>query len=106
MNNSESDVVIKYAVAGSVIVSFLSVVWSIIFLPIPKEKEILFAHLVGMVEGAFVSGLVAYYYTRGSKDRPLKLDQQVGDVYSDSRSPQSPPPPPSGSESSEEPSQS
>lgn len=62
----KSDVVIKYMVAMAIIYSFVQVVYTINHRIIPKENEQLFTHLVGIIEGAFVGGLVAYYYTKSN----------------------------------------
>lgn len=62
-----SDTVIKYATAAAIIYSFIQVVYSINHRAIPEGNKDLFIHLVGIIEGAFVGGLVAYYYTKSNK---------------------------------------
>lgn len=49
---------------GSVIlISFILCVVAIIFISIPETNRDLFIHLLGIVEGAFVGSMVAYYYS-------------------------------------------
>jgi hypothetical protein len=59
------------ATGYTVLLAFLLVEFSIIFLPIPQDNRELFVHLIGMVEGAFVGGLVFYYFG-ASKTRESK----------------------------------
>lgn len=70
-----SDVIIKYATAAAIIYSFLQVVYSINHRSIPEGNRDLFIHLVGIIEGAFVGGLVAYYYTRQNKQQGNKQNE-------------------------------
>lgn len=63
------DTIIKYAVAMAIIYAFVQIVYTINHRIIPKENEQLFSHLVGIIEGAFVGGLVAFYYTKSSSDK-------------------------------------
>lgn len=46
----------------TVIFAFIASVVSIIFVRVPPENKELFIHLLGIVEGAFVGGLVFYYF--------------------------------------------
>jgi len=62
-----ADIIIKYVVAIAIVYSFVQIVYTINHRVIPKENEQLFIHLVGIVEGAFVGSLCAYYYTSQSK---------------------------------------
>lgn len=74
----KADIIIKYATAGAIIVSFLQVVHAIIYHKVPETNKELFSHLVGIIEGAFVGGLVAYYYTTSNKDsKDDKTDGQI-----------------------------
>lgn len=68
----DADVIIKYIVAIAVVYSFIQIVYTINHRIIPKENEQLFTHLVGIVEGAFVGSLTAYYWTRNS---PTKKEE-------------------------------
>lgn len=57
-----------YLMTGiSVIFAFNFVVWVLAFHEIPKENRELFIHLLGIIEGAFVGGLVATFF--GSSKR-------------------------------------
>jgi ABC-type enterochelin transport system permease subunit len=47
-----------------------AVAWSIMFRTVPVENKELFSHLIGIVEGAFVGGLVQYYYGKSKSDKP------------------------------------
>lgn len=79
MKIAKSDTLIKYAVALTIIYSFVQVVYTINHRVIPKENESLFTHLVGIIEGAFVGGLVSYYYTRSSNDKPKQDNEPKQD---------------------------
>lgn len=57
-----------YIMTGlSVIAAFNFVVWVLAFHEVPKENRELFIHLLGIIEGAFVGGLVATFF--GSSKR-------------------------------------
>lgn len=71
-----SDVIIKYIVAMAIVYSFVQVVYTINHRVIPKDNEQLFTHLVGIIEGAFVGGLVAYYYTRSQSKKDEDHDDK------------------------------
>lgn len=61
---------IKVLVALSIIAAFNFVVYALVFISIPDSNRELFIHLLGIIEGAFVSSLVAYYYTKGEDEKP------------------------------------
>lgn len=67
MPRLNADTIIKYATAGAIIYSFVQVVYTINHRVIPEANEQLFTHLVGIIEGAFVGGLVAYYYVKSNR---------------------------------------
>jgi hypothetical protein len=50
------------ATGGAVIIGFLFSVVAIIFFEVPKNNKEIFIHLLGMLEGAFVGGMVFYYF--------------------------------------------
>ncbi len=61
---------IKVLVALSVIGAFNFVVYALVFISIPEGNRELFIHLLGIIEGAFVTSLVGYYYTKAEdKDK-------------------------------------
>lgn len=76
----KSDIVIKYLVALAIIYAFVQVVYTINHRTIPKENEQLFTHLVGIIEGAFVGGLVAYYYTKSNNPHKDESDDEGKDT--------------------------
>jgi len=39
------------------------------FLEVPEENRESFAHLRGMIDGAFVGGLVGYYFVKSKTDK-------------------------------------
>lgn len=55
--------------------SFLAIVWAILFWHIPEENAEAFAHLRGIIEGAFVTGMVGYYFgtSKSSSDKTKML---------------------------------
>jgi len=61
---------IKMLTALSIILAFDFVVIGLVFIEIPEGNREIFIHLMGIIEGAFVTSLVGYYYTRSHKDEP------------------------------------
>jgi hypothetical protein len=68
-----------YTVTGfSVITSFIFVGWVLAFHEIPEKNRELFIHLMGIIEGAFVGGLVATFFGSSKKEHdpmPEKTEQ-------------------------------
>lgn len=60
---------IKYAVAYATILAFVFCVGAVVYIDIPQDNRELFIHTLGMVEGAFIGTLLAYYYTKSSSDK-------------------------------------
>jgi hypothetical protein len=50
------------ATGATVIISFLFSVIAIIFQEVPSNNKEIFIHLLGIIEGAFVGGMVFYYF--------------------------------------------
>lgn len=69
--------VLHAATAVAVIISFLTIIFALIFVEIPEGNREVFVHLMGIIEGSFVSGLVAYYFgsSKGSHDKTQALIQ-------------------------------
>lgn len=63
---------LHYATGLSIILLMLGTAYSIMFRQVPEANKELFIHLIGIVEGSFVGGLVGYYFTRSKE----KDDQQ------------------------------
>lgn len=60
---------VLYTLTGfSVIGSFLFVAWVLAFHQIPEHNRELFIHLMGIIEGAFVGGLVATFFGSSKKE--------------------------------------
>lgn len=57
-----------YATGTSVILSFVYVVIVLSRYDIPKENRELFIHLMGIIEGAFVGGLVSSFFGSSKKE--------------------------------------
>lgn len=53
-----------YATGLAIITVFLTMSYVVMFIPVPKENAEAFAHLRGMIDGAFVTGLVGYYFVK------------------------------------------
>jgi len=62
--------VLKLATGFSVIVVFLAMSYVTMFLTVPEENREAFAHLRGMIDGAFVGGLVGYFFVKSKTDKP------------------------------------
>ena len=61
---------LQHATAFSIIAVFLTMSYVVMFVPVPKENAEAFAHLRGMIDGAFVTGLVGYYFVKSKSDTP------------------------------------
>lgn len=61
--------VLYYATGFTIIAVFATMSYVVMFIPVPKENAEAFAHLRGMIDGAFVTGLVGYYFVK-SKGEP------------------------------------
>lgn len=76
MRLAKADTIIKYATSAAVIYAFVQIVYTINHRTIPVENEQLFTHLVGIIEGAFVGSLCAYYWTKSTTN----TDKQDGQI--------------------------
>lgn len=61
---------IQTATAFSIITVFLTMSYVVMFKTVPEENKEAFAHLRGMIDGAFVTGLVGYYFVKSKGDKP------------------------------------
>jgi hypothetical protein len=70
--------VMFWATGAAVIAAFLVCVYSVIFLQIPEANKELFSHLMGMIEGAFIGGMVMYYFgsSKSSSEKNKWLGKQ------------------------------
>lgn len=59
---------IKTLTAISIIGAFDFVVYALVFVAIPENNKEIFIHLMGIIEGAFVTSLVGYYWTKSHKE--------------------------------------
>lgn len=59
---------IKTLTALSIIASFDFVVYALVFVEIPEGNREIFIHLMGIIEGAFVTSLVGFYWTKSHKE--------------------------------------
>lgn len=59
-----------YCTGFSIIIAFLLVVYTILYREVPAANERLFTHLIGIIEGCFVGGLVGYFFTRSKPEKP------------------------------------
>lgn len=60
--------ILYYATGLSIITVFLTMSYVVMFIPVPKENAEAFAHLRGMIDGAFVTGLVGYYFVKSKPE--------------------------------------
>lgn len=60
--------ILYYATGFSIITVFLSMAFVVMFVPVPEVNKEAFAHLRGMIDGAFVTGLVGYYFVKSKAD--------------------------------------
>lgn len=59
---------IKLLTALSIISAFDFVVYALVFVEIPEGNREIFIHLMGIIEGAFVTSLVGYYWTKSHQE--------------------------------------
>lgn len=57
-----------YATGLSVIISFLFAILVLAFHTIPEENRELFIHILGIIEGAFVGGVVSSFFGSSKKE--------------------------------------
>lgn len=71
IKNALSKVDFMHHVTGlAVIALMMAVAWSIMFRSVPEGNKELFSHLIGIVEGSFVGGIVQYYYGKSKQEKP------------------------------------
>jgi hypothetical protein len=67
-----------YATGLSVISAFVFVVFVLAFHEIPKDNRELFIHLMGIIEGAFVGGIVSSFFGSSKREHDTHdADSQV-----------------------------
>lgn len=49
---------------------------TLVFIEIPERNETLFTHMMGIVEGAFIGNLCAYYFGSSKKEHDLTNDNR------------------------------
>jgi preprotein translocase subunit SecY len=59
--------ILYYATGFAIITVFMTMSYVVMFIAVPKENAEAFAHLRGMIDGAFVTGLVGYYFVKSKK---------------------------------------
>lgn len=59
-----------YATGFAIIAVFLTMSYVVMFVPVPEDNKEAFAHLRGMIDGAFVTGLVGYYFVKSKDSKP------------------------------------
>jgi hypothetical protein len=61
--------ILYYATGFAIIAVFLTMSYVVMFLTVPKENAEAFAHLRGMIDGAFVTGLVGYFFVKSKSQK-------------------------------------
>lgn len=61
--------ILYHATGFSIIAVFLTMSYVVMFVPVPKENAEAFAHLRGMIDGAFVTGLVGYFFVKSKNPK-------------------------------------
>lgn len=60
--------ILYYCTGFSVILSYLFVQFVIAFIDIPDHNRDIFIHLLGIIEGSFVTGLVGTFFTSSKRE--------------------------------------
>lgn len=71
MNIDRDEHVLKFFTGGGTVLAFLWVVYALTFVQIPEANREIFIHMVGIIEGAFVGGLVSYFFGSSRKEHEL-----------------------------------
>jgi membrane associated rhomboid family serine protease len=58
-----------HATGFAIILVFLAMAYVVMFQSVPQGNSEAFAHLRGMIDGAFVGGLVGYYFVQSKKQK-------------------------------------
>jgi hypothetical protein len=61
---------LKLGTGFAIIIVFMTMSYVTMFLEVPEQNRESFAHLRGMIDGAFVTGLVGYYFVKSKPDKP------------------------------------
>lgn len=73
LKNAMSKFDLMHHATGLTVLSLMvAVAYSIMFRSVPESNKELFSHLIGIVEGAFVGGIVQYYYGKSKNDKPAQ----------------------------------
>jgi hypothetical protein len=65
---------LKMITGFAIIAVFIFHAIALVYIEIPERNETLFTHMMGMVEGAFIGNLCAYYFGSSKKEHDLVND--------------------------------
>ena len=68
--------ILKLLTGLAIIGIFCFVVVALTYIEIPAKNELIFTHLIGIIEGAFVGNLCAYYFGSSKKEHDLTNDNR------------------------------
>jgi hypothetical protein len=60
--------VLYYITGFSVVIAFLWCIWILAYHDIPEKNRELFIHILGIIDGAFVGGMVASFFGSSKRD--------------------------------------
>lgn len=69
--------ILKLLTGVSIVAAFSFVVVALVFKEIPDKNREIFIHIIGLIEGAFVGNLCAYYFGSSKKEHDLTNDNRT-----------------------------
>jgi len=67
---------LKLITGFAIIGIFVFIVIALTYIEIPERNKEIFIHLIGIIEGAFVGNLCAYYFGSSKKEHDLSNDNR------------------------------
>jgi hypothetical protein len=60
--------ILYYCTGFAIIISYFFVLYVIAFVEIPTHNKEIFIHILGIIEGSFVTGLVGTFFTSSKRE--------------------------------------
>lgn len=67
----------KYIVGGTILLSFLIIIYALAFKVIPESNKDIFIHTIGIVEGAVIT-MIGYYF--GTSTSSKQKDEVIAEA--------------------------
>jgi hypothetical protein len=73
----QQNTIFKYIVGGTILLSFLIIIYALAFKVIPESNKDIFIHTIGIVEGAVIT-MIGYYF--GTSTSSKQKDEVIADA--------------------------